>query len=332
MYITFLSERFLAKRKADSNLNFWQSDEKSLVLVGIFILAATAINPQFIKGALLPFTIFSNYGTSVEENMSIFEFGNYASTFIYTLALQVFVFEILFVLFLILFAFCFRNEKFSENINAIATGIVGLMLVRSISLFGIYGLRPLARQLTYLETTIRKKMDVYFVNTIKAIIFISVAVAAIMHVKGLDNYHLLKFGFYPYAEDAVEFIKRNNIKGPLFNNYHVGNYLIFGLYPKEKVFIDARPEMYPASFLREYNRMLTDQNFFNQMAEKYQINLIVLGVQLEDPLTIRPFILRQLESKKWIPIHADGNVTILIKNEPKNAGIIKRFALRYNSK
>jgi hypothetical protein len=153
-----------------------------------------------------------------------------------------------------------------------------------------------------------------------------------MHVKGLDNYHLLKFGFYPYVEDAVEFIKRNNIKGPLFNNYHVGNYLIFGLYPKEKVFIDARPEMYPASFLREYNRMLTDQNFFNQMAEKYQINLIVLGVQLEDPLTIRPFILGQLESKKWIPIHADGNVTILIKNEPKNAGIIKRFALRYNSK
>ena len=44
--------------------------------------------------------------------------------------------------------------------------------------------------------------------------------------------------FIPVAE--TEFISRNNLPAPLFNDYLTGGYLIWELYPKYKVFIDPR--------------------------------------------------------------------------------------------
>lgn len=40
--------------------------------------------------------------------------------------------------------------------------------------------------------------------------------------------------------DTVEFIRRNRVPGPLFNDYVTGGYLIWALYPDRKVFIDPR--------------------------------------------------------------------------------------------
>jgi hypothetical protein len=46
-----------------------------------------------------------------------------------------------------------------------------------------------------------------------------------------------------------------NLKGPIFNNFDIGSYLIFRLYNKSlpagrQVFVDGRPEAYPASFFQ----------------------------------------------------------------------------------
>ena len=55
-------------------------------------------------------------------------------------------------------------------------------------------------------------------------------------------------------QKAAEFFKKENIQGPIFNNYDIGGYLIYYLYPGQKVFVDNRPEVYPKEFLQNVHK------------------------------------------------------------------------------
>ena len=116
------------------------------------------------------------------------------------------------------------------------------------------------------------------------------------------------------------------MRGPIFNNYRIGNYLIYGLYPEEKIYVDARPEAYPASFFNDYWRMMADEQFFNEQAKKYNINAVVFAVD-DDPVKIRPFLLRLLQSKEWVPVYGDGLVTIFVRDNEVNSAVIEKFKI-----
>jgi len=72
--------------------------------------------------------------------------------------------------------------------------------------------------------------------------------------------------------------------------------------------------------------MFADPLFFDQQAEKYEINAVVMGVQ-DDPNIIRPFMLRLIQSPTWVPVFADGRITILLKNSEENKKIISKFQI-----
>ena len=50
---------------------------------------------------------------------------------------------------------------------------------------------------------------------------------------------------------ALRFLRTEQLRGPIFNNFDVGGYLIYSLYPRERVYVDNRPEAYPATFFAE---------------------------------------------------------------------------------
>ena len=74
----------------------------------------------------------------------------------------------------------------------------------------------------------------------------------------MDPVYLLSSGRDPRGlgleaanDAAVEFFIKEKLQGPIYNNYDVGAYLIYYLYPNHRVFIDNRPEAYPTSFFTE---------------------------------------------------------------------------------
>ncbi|MBL7197235.1 MAG: hypothetical protein ISS47_03990 [Candidatus Omnitrophica bacterium] len=77
-----------------------------------------------------------------------------------------------------------------------------------------------------------------------------------------------KFGFGVtqgvFPTKTVSFIANNNnfVKGNIINNYDIGNYLIWHLYPKKKVFIDGRNMVYSANFYMEYRKMMSEPSQF----------------------------------------------------------------------
>ncbi len=320
MYGLFFIEELVMHKKLN----------KRLLLIGATLLFSTFLNPGFIRGALLPFTVFGNYGLNVEENSSPFTLFTPTSTntnIAYTLILQVFVFALLTVLFAIgLFSKKQWRDLFQTGSGIFAAGL-GLKFMRSISVFGVLGFIPLVQGFTLLEQKMRRIIDKYKLNTIKGIIASGVGIIILIHVKGLFDYQILSFAFVPSSENAVAFIKQSGIRGPIFNNYRIGNYLIYGLYPKEKVFVDARPEAYPASFFDEYWMAMSDEQFFNQEVKQYNINTVVFNVD-DDPIKIRPFLLRLIQSKEWVPVYADGFVTIFVRNNEINRTIIEKYRIK----
>lgn len=314
-------------------LETWIRQKKfhqTLFLIGIILTLVTLLNPSGLRGALLPFTFQTNYGFSVEENESPLIILNPSSTntnTAYTLVLQVIIFEILILLFT--FGFFLKKqwkEIFSMGSATTAAGLA-LKFTRCISLFSLLGFIPLVQTFTHLEAKIK---DSQARNITKGFVILGVLTVVGIHLTGLVTYKILGFGFEPSAENAVAFIKQAHVHGKIFNNYIIGNYLIYGLYPKEKVYVDARPEAYPASFFTDYWRMLSDQQFFNQQVKKYDINAVVFNVADDDPAKVRPFLLRLLQSKNWVPVYGDGIVTILVRNNKVNQAVINKYRITVN--
>lgn len=323
MYGLFIIEQYIRYKKLN----------KQFIVIGIALIVSLFINPSFTKGALLPFTVFHNYGFTVEENgspLTIFSPTSTNSNLAYTLILQVVIFELLVALFTVtLFIRKQWGEVFQTG-NGLFAAILGLKFMRCISIMGLLGFIPLVQLFTRIEKMIRKNTDEYMTNTIKGAVFLIVLIIIGIHVKGLFEYKILSFSFMPSSENAVTFIKQNDVKGPIFNNYRIGNFLIYGLYPEEKIYVDARPEAYPAEFFDEYWRMMSDENFFNESVKIYDINAVVFNVD-DDPVKIRPFLLRLINDKNWVPVYADGLVTIFVRDNEKNRSVIEKHRIKFNN-
>lgn len=74
--------------------------------------------------------------------------------------------------------------------------------------------------------------------------------------------------------------------------------------------------------------MMKDEKFFNAQVKKYNINAVVFNVAVDDPSIVRPFLTRLLQSKEWIPVFGDGQVTILVRNNQINKSVIDKYRIK----
>lgn len=321
IFAFFFLEDFLKKRKIT----------KIHLLIGSVLILSTLLNPSFIRGAILPFTFLHNYGFVVEENESPLTILNPTSTntnTAYTLVLQVLTFEFLLGIFVIgLFFKKQWKEIFQLGNGIVATGLA-LKFTRCISLFSLLGFIPLILIGAHIEEKVRESSDKTMTNIFKGMVLLGVLVVVGVHIFGLFYYQIFGFGFEPSAENAVVFIKQAHIHGRIFNNYIIGNYLIYGLYPQEQVYVDARPEAYPSSFFNDYWKMMVDPTFFYQQVNKYDIKAVVFNVAHDDPTKIRPFLINLLQSTDWVPVYGDGIVTIFVRNNDANKSVIEKYRIK----
>ena len=87
---------------------------------------------------------------------------------------------------------------------------------------------------------------------------------------GLDN-------FVPAKE--VAFLKKYKLEGPIFNDYVIGGYLVWALYPDYKVFIDPRGGAYSNQVFPDYMaftmKHVTSEDI-NRFTKKYPFKIVIL--------------------------------------------------------
>ncbi len=119
------------------------------------------------------------------------------------------------------------------------------------------------------------------------------------------------------AEGGVNFVQKNNIQGPVFNNFDVGSYLIWKLYPNQKVFVDGRPEAYSVDFFQKiYIPMQEDPAIWKHYADDiYKINYVFFDYRDITPWA-QTFLSFISQDKNWPLVYQDNSVVIFVRRTP----------------
>ncbi|MDP1845349.1 MAG: hypothetical protein Q8L09_01210 [Candidatus Moranbacteria bacterium] len=270
--------QFLFAKLSDEEFLEKVRGAKNLTVVLVLSVLAALVNPFGWKGLVYPLQIFRNYGYTIVENKSVWFVENYGitnSNFMLIKAILV----LMILSFVLIFIINKKKISIPYLIFAIFFGTIGWLAIRNFTLLGFFALPVLALNFENIFTPNQKDNLPAKENGI-AVAFIAIAMIAIF-----ANYKFISLhsgdrgiGLLPGNEAAAEFIKKENIKGPIFNNYDIGGYLVWSLPENEKVFVDNRPEAYPDSFFSQvYKPMQGDMSVFKKVYEKYNFNAIVFS-------------------------------------------------------
>ncbi len=135
---------------------------------------------------------------------------------------------------------------------------------------------------------------------------------------------------YQLPVAAANFIEANHLKGPLFNLYNEGGYLIWRLWPKEKVFIDGRSEVFGSEQIRELFTIVGALPGWEKLVdEKYKINYFILAYWPESlAKSIQPLVLN-LVKKDWQLVFWDDAAIIFARHNEENQTLIEKYALQH---
>lgn len=301
-----------------------------LLIILFITLSVLIINPRGLYGILYPLIIFQNYNFQVFENTSPFAikpFLSYIPNLFYLI--------LLIVSYLILIITGLKNRKFlflnSANfIIFILTTLFSLQAIRNFSFFGTFSFIFFSQYLSNLKLNSYLNDLNYKKNFFRIFLFFTVCFTIIFFFT--SSYWKIKvknFGIGLRSENlgAIEFIKNNKIKGPIFNNYDTGSYLIYGLFPEQRVFVDNRPEAYPALFFQSvYHPSFSDEETWKKIDDYYNFNIIMVNKNNLDS-KINTFISKRLDND-WVLIFNSKNVLLLTKNNVVNKDIIEKFKIR----
>ncbi len=292
--------------------------------------AATILNPNFIKGALAPFLILRNYGYTIVENQSVFFLKDYG---VQLAAIN--VFEISLIVLIIGFIIALKNGSKKivfEFLAGLAFSILAVKMIRNTGIYAFVFTSVTALNLSAVKPAAK------FLKRPARIIFYSAfsAVFAFLIINVLNNdlrgwmQEGGRFGLEIPAGAArgVEFIKQNDVRGPVFNNFDVGSFLIWKLYPEQKVFVDGRPEAYSTEFFQNiYKPMQEDPKMWKYYSEKYGINYVFFATADITPWA-RAFLFYISQNPDWPLVYKDGTVAIFLKRTPENSALIRKFEIK----
>lgn len=292
---------------------------RDLILVSLLTFLASFCNPVGWKLAFYPLQIFRDYGYLVAENQSVIFFWTHPmpingfASFHFVAAL---------IIFSVLLKFKMRTTTpWSIYGFALLSLMLASLAIRNFSLFGLFSFPVLALTLGEIHSRQRRIIWLFVLS--------GGLLGTIIH--GIKNWSSLvaQFGtgLYPGSNDAAEFFKENRIKGPIFNNYDIGGYLIFHLFPSERVFVDNRPEAYAGSFFRDlYGPMQEQEAAWRAALHKYDFNVIFF-YRLDNTPAGQKFLVDRIRDPEWRAIYVDGYNIILARTNEANRWLIEKYGL-----
>lgn len=304
--------------------SMFQGKSKNYLLILIAMILASLINPFGFYGLLIPFNIFKTYPYMLAENQSVFFMQKRSPQIFFYYYIELIALVNLSVWFLV-----FKNTKqsilefiklnFANLFISLVFMILAFKTNRAIPIFVLYHIPLFAQNLFYLfKARLSKPIPTY----VLLIVFL------------ITSFYLLGFpkkqiqlGLGPGQLKSASFFREANIKGPIFNNYDIGGYLIYTLFPQHRVFVDNRPEAYSDEFFNKIYKPMQELETEWQRIDK-QVNFNVIYFQRHDNTEhAQPFLIRRIRDPLWAPVFVDENTIILLKRNALNKPIIDSYEL-----
>jgi len=286
---------------------------------------AACLNPSGIRGAIYPFLIMKGYEVPVIENYSV------------AAVLREGIAFLPFPYFAIVFGLLCVSWLYAAVKAPKTLSVANFLLSVFFSLFAWWGIRNFACFAYFaLPLTAMNFKNLFSSDGIPSsslsTLKLSAVLAAIATVLILISpVYLLSSGRGPRGVGleegntaAAEFFIKEKLQGPIYNNYDVGAYLIYFLYPSHRVFIDNRPEAYPTSFFTDvYLPLHLDERKWQQVSSSHGFNVLFFNHRDRSSWG-EQFMIRRLLDPAWAPVYFDKSVLLLLKrNGPNQATIAK---------
>jgi len=270
------------------------------------------VNPNGIDGALYPITAMGEYGYTIVENQTPF----FLLAYQYhkgIIALFFLMSSFLFLSFLV----NYKELKIFELLVAIFFCFFGMYAVRNFPIFALATMPIMARNFSMHWFKFRDFLKIFFEIKRASYGELFLLIGCIGFLSGaiFVNKNKINLNTEARAENAVNFLIENNIQGNMFNNFDVGGYLIYRLYPEVKVFVDNRPEAYPVSFFGDiYKPMQSEKKLWEKYSTEYDFDFIFFEHSDMTPWA-RSFLDRIPNDKNWKQVYYDDNEVIFVKND-----------------
>ncbi len=311
VYLFFLIEQFMISR-ALINIK--------VISVFFFILLACVLNPQFLIGAVYPFLVLNSYGPQINENFSPFSSN---SLFLADYSYYIWFFEFTIALFIVGILSNIKKLPIFLCLNTLFFMFLSFVMVRAFPLFALASIVPLSIMFSFIELKIISK-DRQTAFLIKTLIIIGLSIIVTYNLSAFFMQKKISPHFIVDKLNGIDFVEKNGIKGPLFNSLGIGGYVIYKLYPAEKVYIDARPDAYPQNFMSSYQEHFTNPKFFQQQLVKYKFNTLIIAKD-ENYYWTHNLIAYLIKRGDWVVVYEDNFTSVLVKDNSVNKHIIERF-------
>jgi hypothetical protein len=112
-----------------------------------------------------------------------------------------------------------------------------------------------------------------------------------------------KFDAQHFPVQAVEVLAQRGIREPILAPDYWGGYLIYRLYPQNKVVVDDRHDLYGEHFLKQYLKVIRIEPGWDQVLDEKRVNwiLVPVGSSLANLLQ---------ETPPWKTIHSDNTAML----------------------
>jgi hypothetical protein len=296
---------------------------RTLWAVAAACVVAAWLNPSGFAGLIYPLQILGNIEYPVAELASMFDLRERGLwSWVYPYSLTLMAAGAAFYLRRWLQASPAERFPWVDALLYTALAVLAITKVRNLGLFLLLAIPLLASAAAAPPANQARARwaRLFGIAGIAAGLIVTVQLApGLSQVRGLD----VKPGVYAPAE----FLRANQIRGPIFNDFDIGGYLIFTQPGPSPVFVDGRPEAYPPGFFDQvYAAALNDDAAWRLQDARHHFNAIVLSMQDAYP-GVERFILARVRDDAWAPVYADPYAIIFVRDIPEHAGVIARHRI-----
>jgi hypothetical protein len=321
----YLLESFAKFAVQDTGETLHTRDQcKGLAAILFLTFCASCINPAGVYGAVYPLFILQGYGFPVIENYSVGAILKAGFAF-----LPLVYFQIVFGTLCLSWIYAVMKDRSNLSLAnfflSVFSSAMAWWTIRNFVMFAYFAL-PLT------AVNLRKSALGPQSNSSISVLTISGAAAGVAILLVLINpvyFFGVDFGFGLKAENpaAADFFHKEKLQGPIFNNFDVGGYLIYYLYPRQRVFVDNRPEAYPPSFFGDdYFSVLMNDERWRASAQQHRFNVIFMNHRGGSAVAER-FIVRRVLDPDWAPVFFDADIIILVRRHDANHSVIAKHEL-----
>jgi hypothetical protein len=173
-----------------------------------------------------------------------------------------------------------RRPRVVEALWVIAFAMLGLESIRHVPLFGVVAIPPIGERLQEEVPTFRQSIEGWRRPLLLILASISILLVSATPLIVPAKRATLQLGWEPsaagYPSGAVTYIQRHHLEGNLFNEYGWGGFLIYQLYPAQRVFIDGRADVYGDAFGAEYDEIVALGPSWRNILAKYDVRLVLV--------------------------------------------------------